>query len=175
MITAPEPLAQHHDIHAFDCGKPTLNDWLKKTSRKTQRIGGSARTYVVCAGDDRVIGYCALATGSVNRDDAPGKVKRNMPNPVPVVIIGRLAVDESFKKRGVGTGLLKDALLRIVSAAEEIGIRAVLAHALDERARQFYLKHGFYESPANDLTLMITIRNIQSALASQSEYKGPSR
>lgn len=164
MITAPEPLAQHHDLQSFNCGKSTLNDWLKKKSHKVQQIGGSSRTYVVCAEDNRVIGYYALATGSINREDAPGKVKRNMPDPIPVVIIGRLAVDESFKGQGIGTGLLKDALLRVVSAAEEIGIRAVLVHAIDETVRKFYLKHGFYESPVNDLSLMITVQEIQSAI-----------
>ncbi len=165
MITVPEPLAQHHDIHSFNSGKPSLNDWLKKKSRKAQQIGGSAKTYVVCAEDNRVIGYCALATGTVNHEDVPGKVRRNMPAPLPVIIIGRLAVDESFSGQGIGAGLLKDALLRVVSAAEEIGIRAVLVHALNETAHDFYLKHGFYESLTNDLTLMITVQEIQSALS----------
>jgi N-acetylglutamate synthase-like GNAT family acetyltransferase len=163
-MTPPEPVAEHHDIQSFDCGKPTLNDWLKTESRKSQQVGGSARTYVVCTEDGRVIGYYALATGSVNREDAPGKVKRNMPDPIPVVIIGRLAVDESFSGRGTGAGLLKDALLRIVNAAGEIGIRAVLVHALDGSARNFYLKHGFCESPTNELTLMVGVQDIETAL-----------
>jgi len=165
VISAPEPLGSNHDIQAFDCGRPTLNDWLQKKAIKAQKIGGSARTYVVCNKDGRVAGYCALATGSINREDAPGKVRKNMPNPIPVIVIGRLAVDQSYKGQGIGSGLLKDALQRIVGAAEEIGIRAVLVHALDEEAHAFYVKHGFYESPTNDLTLMVTVEEIQRALA----------
>lgn len=164
MITAPAPLGVEHDLQSFDCGKPSLNDWLQKKAAKAQRVGGSARTYVVCSPERLVVGYYALATGSVNRDDVPGKVKKNMPNPIPVILIGRLAVDQSFKGKGMGYGLLKDALLRIVAAAEEIGVRAALVHALDEQARNFYLHHGFYESPTNDLTLMVTVEEIQRTI-----------
>jgi len=165
VISAPEPLAPHHELEHFDCGRPSLNEWLKKKARKAQQIGGSARTYVACTDNGRVVGYYALATGSVNREDAPGKVRRNMPDPIPVVILGRLAVDDSCKGQGIGPGLLKDALLRVLGAAEEIGIRAVLVHALDESARTFYLKQGFYEAPTDDQTLMITVQEIRSALA----------
>lgn len=163
VISTPEPLEAHHDIQSFDCGKPTLNEWLKKKAFKTQRIGGSARTYVVCTGGAQVIGYYALATGSVNREDAPGKVRRNMPDPVPVVILARLAVDDGYKGRGIGQGLLKDALLRVLGAAEEIGIRAVLVHTLDEGARNFYLAQGFSGSPTNEQTLMIPVQDIRLA------------
>ena len=112
--------------------------------------------------------YYALATGSVNREDVPGKVKKNMPNPIPVILIGRLAVDQTFKGKGLGYGLLKDALLRIGAAAEEIGIRAALVHALDEQARDFYIKNGFYESPTNELTLMVTVEEIRQTLRGSS-------
>jgi GNAT superfamily N-acetyltransferase len=166
VITAPEPLRPEHDLQGFDCGKRTLNDWLQKKAIKAQPAGGSARTYVVCSPEGRVVGYYALATGSINHDDVPGKVKRNTPNPIPIILIGRLAVDQSYKGKGLGSGLLKDALLRIVTAAEEIGIRAALVHALDEQARHFYTKHGFYESPTNDLTLMITVEEIQRTFTS---------
>lgn len=164
VITAPVLLGPDHDIQPFDCGKPTLNDWLKKRAVKAQRIGSSARTYVVCSPAAQVIGYYALATGSVNREDVPGKVKKNMPNPIPVVLLGRLAIDQSFKGQGIGVGLLKDALMRVLNAAEQIGVRAVLVHALDETARNFYLKHGFYESPTNELTLMITVEEIMRTI-----------
>ena len=164
MITAPEPLAQHHDIQLFDCGRPNLNSWLKKKAFKAQLVGGSARTYVVCDPGNRVIGYSALATGSINHIDVPGTVKRNMPDPIPVIIIGRLAVDESFKGQGIGAGLLRDALMRIVGAAEQIGVRAVLVHALDRAAHDFYLKQGFYESPTNEMTMMVTVQEIQEIL-----------
>jgi GNAT superfamily N-acetyltransferase len=164
VITAPAPLGPEHDLQVFDCGRPSLNDWLRKRAAKAQSVGGAARTYVVCSPEGRVVGYYALATGSINREDAPGKVKRNMPNPIPVILIARLAVDLTFRGKGLGYGLLKDALLRIVSAAGEIGVRAALVHALDESARNFYLYHGFYESPTNDLTLMVTVEEIQRTL-----------
>ena len=168
MITAPEPLEPGYNIQSFDCGKPSLNDWFQKVAVKAQRVGGSARTYVVCSPEKQVIGYYSLATGSINREDTPGKVKRNMPNPIPVVLIGRLAIDQAFKGQGIGSGLLRDALLRILNAAEQIGVRAVLVHAMDEQARNFYLRHGFYASPTNDLTLMVTVEEIQRSLATET-------
>ena len=164
MICAPEPLGQHHDIRSFDCDDPVLDNWLRKRAFNAQVPGGSARTYVVCSPENRVIGYCSLAAGAVAHEDVPGRVKRNMPDPIPVILLGRLAVDNEFKGQGIGTGLLKDALLRAVSAAEEIRVRAVLVHALDENARRFYEKHGFYESPTNELTLMVTIAEIERIL-----------
>lgn len=164
IVTAPEPLSLEHDIQAFDYGKNSLNHWLRKKAIKAQRIGGSARTYVVCSSDCQVVGYYSLATGSVNQEDVPGKVKRNMPNPIPVILIARLTVDQRFSGQGIGSGLLKDAQLRIVRAAGEIGIRAILVHALDEWVRNFYLKHGFYESPTNELTLMLTVEEVQREL-----------
>lgn len=165
VISAPKPLGSNHELQNFDCGKPSLNVWLQKKASKAQRIGGSARTYVICSQEDRVIGYYALATGSVNQEDVPGKVKRNMPNPIPIVILGRLAVDLAYQGQGIGPALLKDALLRILNAAEQIGVRAILVHALDESARNFYLRQGFYESPTNDQTLMVTVEEIHRALS----------
>lgn len=164
VITAPELLTLHHNVNSFDCGKYSLNHWLKNKAYKTQQIGGSARTYVACKEDKQVIGYYALSTGSIHRDLAPGKVKRNMPDPIPVVILGRLAVDSTFKSRGIGTGLLKDALTRVSTAAELIGIRAVLVHVIDESTKAFYKKYGFYESPTHEQTLLLTIKEIQKYL-----------
>jgi len=163
VIRAPEPLGQHHDTQSFDCGDPGLNDWLRKRARKAEHAG-SARTYVVCTSDNRVIGYCSLAAGAINQENVPGRVKRNMPDPVPVILLGRLAVDNNFKGHGIGSGLLKDALQRAVSAAGTIGARAVLVHALDESARTFYQKHGLYESPTSELTLMVTMAEIERTL-----------
>lgn len=161
MICAPELLAVDHELVNFDCGQPGLNLWLKKKALKAQQVGGSARTYVVCEGDCQVVGFYSLATGAVNREDVSGKVRRNMPDPIPVVLLARLAVDVSFQGRGIGPGLLKDALLRVVGAAEEIGIRAVLVHALNQQVTDFYRKHGFYESPTQPQTLMLTVQEIQ--------------
>ena len=169
MICPPEPLTPEHKLDGFDCGHASLNDWLKKQAIKTTRIGRSARTFVVCNTQREVLAYYALASGSVSRNDTPGKVSRNTTDPVPVVLLGRLAVDLSVSGQGIGIGLLKDAFLRVVSAAEQIGVRAILVHAIDERARAFYLKHGFYDSPTNELTLMLTLDEIQKTLV---ELKG---
>jgi predicted N-acetyltransferase YhbS len=158
-------LSQAHSVSHFDCGHASLNNWLKKRAMKATPPGSSARTYVVCQQDQTVLGYYALASGSVSREDAPGRVRRNAPDPVPIVLLARLAVDISVKGQGFGRGLLKDAFLRVYAAAEHIGIRAMLVHAIDEQARLFYLKHGFYDSPTNDMTLMLTINEIQRALA----------
>ena len=164
MICAPELLGQDHDTQSFDCGDADLNDWLRKRALKGQAPGGSARTYVVCSPENHVIGYCSLAAGAIAHEDVPGRVKRNMPDPIPVILLGRLAVDNAFKGQGIGAGLLKDALLRAVNAAGTIGVRAVLVHAMNETARTFYEKYGFYESPTNELTLMVTIAEIQRIL-----------
>jgi predicted N-acetyltransferase YhbS len=158
-------LSQAHSGSHFDCGHASLNNWLKKRAMKATPPRSSARTYVVCQQDQTVLGYYALASGSVSREDAPGRVRRNAPDPVPIVLLARLAVDISVKGQGFGRGLLKDAFLRVYAAAEHIGIRAMLVHAIDEQARLFYLKHGFYDSPTNDMTLMLTINEIEKALA----------
>lgn len=160
-IFSPEPLSTEHLLDGFDCGHASLNEWLKKRAIKAGRLGGSARTYVVCGENQRVLGYYAVSTGSVNRVDTPGKVSRNMPDPIPVVLLGRLVVDRSVTGQGIGTGLLKDALLRVLQAAEQIGVRAVLVHAIDEVARGFYLRHGFYDSPTNEMSLMLTVDEIR--------------
>ena len=165
MIGAPELLAEQHGLDDFDCGQPSLNAWLKKRAIKANRLGGSARTYVVCDTQNNVVAYYALATGAVNRDETPGKVARNMPDPVPVVLLSRLAVDRRYKGQGIGSGLVKDAFLRVLQAADAIGIRAVLVHAVNESARSFYLKQGFYEAPHNDMTLMLTLTEIARELA----------
>lgn len=164
MISLPEPLGPQHDLAAFDCGRPTLNHWLRKKALKAQQVGGSARTYVVCAEARRVVGYFSLATGSVCREETPGAVRRNMLDPLPVVLMARLTVDNDCRGQGIGSGLLKDALLRIAGAAKEIGIRAALVHCLDEEARRFYLKYGFRESPTNEMTLMLRVSDILSAI-----------
>ncbi|SIT73099.1 Acetyltransferase (GNAT) domain-containing protein [Ectothiorhodosinus mongolicus] len=161
MICPPQPLSEQHITDDFYCGHASLNQWLKKRAPKAARIGHSARTFVVCDQDQRVLAYYALASGSVNREDVPNKVARNTPDPVPVVLLARLAVDQSMAGRGMGRGLLKDAFLRVYSAAEQIGIRAILVHAIDEQARSFYVKHGFYDSPTHELTLMLTISEIE--------------
>lgn len=123
---------------------------------------GGSRTYVVCAGD-RVIGYYALATGGVAQTAATGRGRRNMPDPVPVMVLGRLAVDRAYQGREIGVGLLRDAILRILQAAELGGIRAILVHAISEEARRFYERHGFVASPIDPMTLMMTMADAKRA------------
>jgi GNAT superfamily N-acetyltransferase len=154
-IGAPENLSPSHDLSGFDSGEQLLDDWLRRRAGQNEASGAS-RTYVVCGGH-RVIGYYTLAAGAVAHADAPGRIRRNMPEPIPVMVLGRLAVDKAFHGRGVGTGLLRDAVLRTVLAAEIVGIRAILVHAISETAKAFYEKYGFIPSPVDPLTVMITV------------------
>lgn len=155
-MRAPQPLAQIHDLAAFDCGEPVLNDWLKRRAFANQ-VTGASRTFVVVNERNQVLGYYALAAGAVAHADAVGSVRRNMPDPIPVMVLGRLAVDRSCQGQKLGTALLKDAFLRTVSVSENAGIRALLVHAINEQARRFYLDRGFQMSPVNSYTLMIKI------------------
>ncbi len=161
-VRAPEHLTAQHDLAAFDSGTPALDDWLKRRALANEETGGS-RTYVVCVGR-RVIGYYALATGGVAHEGAPGRIRRNMPDPIPVMVLGRLAVDRGYQDRGLGAGLLRDAILRTLQAAELGGIRAILVHAISEEAKRFYERSGFIVSPMDPMTLMITIADARKAL-----------
>jgi GNAT superfamily N-acetyltransferase len=164
-LTAPEKLRADHDLSQFDCGEPALDDWLRRRALPNEESGAS-RTYVVCAGP-RVVGYYALAVGAVAHGEAPGRVKRNMPDPVPVMIIGRLAIDKDFQGKKIGPGLLRDAVLRTLQAADIAGVRALLVHAISERARKFYEDCGFIASPVDPLTLMITVAEAVRAFMSK--------
>ena len=166
LLSAPEKLDPAHDLSQFQCGEPELDDWLKRRALNNEASGAS-RTYVVCIGP-RVVGYYALANGASAHTDAPGRVKRNMPNPIPVMVIGRLAIDLKFQGRGIGSALLRDAVLRTVHAAKIAGIRAILVHAINESAKRFYQKLGFTASPTNPMTLMITVREAAHTLAEES-------
>lgn len=161
-VSAPEHLTPEHDVTAFDSGVAALDDWLKRRAIANEEAGAS-RTYVVCAGD-RVVGYYALATGAVAHAVATGRVRRNMPDPVPVMVLGRLAVDRAHQDRGLGAGLLRDAILRVLQAAEVAGIRAILVHAMSEDVKRFYERQGFVASPIDPMTLMITIADARKAL-----------
>jgi GNAT superfamily N-acetyltransferase len=165
-VSAPEKLNPAHDLSQFRCGEPELDDWLKRRALQNEESGAS-RSYVVCIGR-QVIGYYALSAGAAAHRDAPGRVKRNMPNPVPVMVIGRLAIDLKFQGRGIGTALLKDAVLRTVQAAKIAGIRAILVHAISEGAKRFYEILGFRASPTNPMTLMITVQAAAHTLTVKS-------
>ena len=161
-ITASEKLTAAHDLSQFQCGEPELDDWLRRKALLNEECGAS-RSYLVRAGR-RVVGYYALAAGAVAHTNAPGRVKRNIPNPVPVMVIGRLAIDLRFQGRGIGSALLRDAVLRTVQAAEIAGIRAILVHAISENAKRFYVKSGFIVSPVDPMTLMISVADAVNAL-----------
>jgi GNAT superfamily N-acetyltransferase len=155
-LKAPEPLGESHDLESFDCGEPTLNDWLRRRAHHNDARGAS-RTFVVCDRPYRVAGFYCLATGAVDRKDAPGRIRRNMPEPIPVMVLGRLAVDLNYRGIGLGRGLLKDAVLRTLSVATEVGVRALLVHAISEDARDFYRHWGFRQSPTGKMTLLLAL------------------
>jgi len=154
-IRPPEKLSATHDLSDFDSGEPILDEWLRLRALHNE-ASGSSRTYVVCV-NKKVVGYYTLAVGAVVRAVAPGRVRRNMPDPLPVMVLGRLAVDKGFQRRGIGRGLLRDAVLRTVQAAEIAGIRAILVHAISAAAKRFYEGCGFIASPIDPLTVMITV------------------
>ncbi len=159
---APRHLTSLHDVSAFDCGVPALDDWLKRRALANESARAS-RTYVVVSGE-RVVGYYALATGAIVQAAATGRVRRNMPEPIPVMVLGRLAVDRSRRGEGLGSALLRDALLRTLAAAETVGVRAMVLHAISEEAKRFYLHHGFVESPLDPMTLMVALADVERAL-----------
>lgn len=153
----PVPLTADHDTSTFNCRHESLSTWLHKRAL-ANAASGATRTYVVCDDQNRVIAYYAIAAGSIASGSAPGRLRRNMADPLPVIVLGRLAVHSHWSGRGLGSGLLRDAVLRSLLAAELIGVRALLAHAIDVEAKAFYLKHGFLESPSDALTLLAGLR-----------------
>lgn len=158
-ISAPEAIQPSHQLNAFDSGETVLDHWLKHRALKND-VEGASRTFVV-HDKNRVVAYYALATGAVTSHEAPGKVRRNMPNPIPVMVLGRLAVDKSYQNLGLGKGLLKDAVLRTIRVSRDAGIRAMLTHAISEQAKHFYKRFGFMESPIAPMTLMLTLKDIK--------------
>lgn len=156
MLSAPTLLAEAHQLDAFDCGNIALGDWLRKRARPNHASGAS-RTYVVADGD-RVVGYYCLSSGALQSGDAPGALRRNMPDPIPMVVLGRLAIDRTWQGKGLGVALLQDAILRTMQAAEILGIRGILVHAISDEAKVFYERYCFTSSPNNPLTLVISLR-----------------
>lgn len=161
-LVAPQPIDETHDLGDFDSGVPVLDDWLKRRARANQASGAS-RTYVVCE-NRKVVAYYALASGAVEISSATGRLRRNMPDPVPVVVLGRLAIDTSFQARGLGRALVRDAGLRVLQAADIIGIRGILVHALSPRAEAFYRAVGLEVSPLQPMTSMATLADLRATL-----------
>ena len=151
----PEPLQASHDISLFDCGNALLNDWLKRRAL-ANHSGGATRCYVV-AHANAVVAYYAISAGAVTASQATGNIKRNMPDPIPVIVLARLAIDQRYQAKGLGRALLKDAVQRAIRVARDVGVRALLVHAIDAAAQAFYVKHGFSASPTAPLTLMIRL------------------
>jgi len=161
-LSAPAPLAAEHELVQFSSGTPPIDDCVKRRARQNE-AGGASRTYVIAEGR-RVVGYYSLAAGSVLHAAATGGVRRNMPDPVPAALLGRLAVDRQWQGRGFGSALLRDAVLRVVGAAETIGVRALLVHAISDEAKGFYEHSGFRSSAIEPMTLMITIEEARKML-----------
>jgi predicted N-acetyltransferase YhbS len=161
-IAAPQPLATHHDVELFQSGVESLDHWLKHRALKNQKTGAS-RTFVVCD-DRRVVAYYALASSAVTTDTAAGRFRRNMPDPIPVVVLGRLAVDQSLQGKGVGRALMGDAGRRVIQAADTIGIRGMIVHALSAEAKAFYERIGFEPSPLDPMTLMVPLADLKASL-----------
>ncbi|WP_371822636.1 GNAT family N-acetyltransferase [Methylococcus sp. EFPC2] len=141
----------------FNCGEPTLDHWLKQRALRNE--GRASRTYVLCTGRQVVAYYC-LATGSITSELAPGRVRRNMPDPIPLMVLGRLAVDLAWQGRGLGKAILRDAVLRSIQVSELVGVRALLVHALSDQAVGFYEAHGFHPSPMNPRTLLLPLSEV---------------
>ena len=162
-LSAPVPLAAEHDLLDFDCGEPALNDWLRHRALKNE--SRFSRTYVVCD-RSRVAAYFCISAGAVERAAAPGKVRRNAPDTIPVSVIGRLAVDRNYAGRGLGADILSDALRRIAIASQSIGIGAVLVHAKNDAAKRFYLRHAeFIEYPDDSRMLFLPIETVVAAFS----------
>lgn len=155
-LTEPQALAATHRLDDFECGEAELDDWLQRRALVNQ-LGGASRTFVVADADNIVRGYYALAAGAISHGLALGKVKRNMPDPVPAIILGRLAVDQLAQDLGLGGDLLMDAVRRVVGISEQAGVRTILVHALHEQAQRFYEHFGFERSPLQPLVLMLRL------------------
>ena len=161
-VGAPEPLADQHDCAGFACGREVLDTWLGRRALRNQASGAS-RTFFVCD-TGRVVAYYALASSAVAAERTTGRLRRNMPDPIPAVVLARLAVDRSHQGKGLGRALVQDAGRRVLNAADAIGIRGLLVHALDDTARGFYERLGFDPSPLDPMTLMITLADLRASV-----------
>jgi GNAT superfamily N-acetyltransferase len=158
-LSAPDPLNESHVLDQFECGEPALDDWLRRRALANQASGAS-RTFVTCRGAC-VVGYYALAAGGITSSEAPGRVRRNMPDPIPVMVLGRLAVDRREQGKGLGALLLRDAVARTRRLAGEMGMAGILVHAISVEAKRFYQHWGFVESPLNPMTLVARLKDLE--------------
>ena len=163
MLQSPEPLSAAHVLDGFDSGVASLDDWLRKRALPNQTSGAS-RTFVTCDAG-RVVAYYALAASAIATESAPDSFRRNMPDPIPVVVLGRLAIARSHQGQRLGRSMFQDAAKRIVQTADTIGIRGLLVRAMSVEAKAFYLQLGLAPSPLEPMTLMATIANLRAAMA----------
>ena len=162
-LRGPESLEARHRLESFDCGKPALNEWLLRHARQAQG-SGSAKTFVV-ADDERVVGYFSLTVGQVDTLEAPERIRKGMGQyPIPVVILARLAVSIQDQGKGIGFGMLQDAIRRTLLIAEQAGIRAMLTHPIDEEASSFYTHFGFIVSPLSEQQLLLLLKDARHSL-----------
>lgn len=163
-LRSPVSLDANHRLERFDCGKPALNDWLIRHARQAQG-SGSAKTFVV-TDDERVAGYFSLTVGQIDTLDAPERIRKGMGQyPVPVLILARLAVSRADHGRGVGRGMLQDAIRRSLLIAEQAGIRAMLTQPIDADAAGFYARFGFIPSPLRENQLLLLLKDARKLLA----------
>lgn len=160
-LGAPQPLAAAHLLDGFLCGEASLDGWLKRRALANQ-MSGATRTFVVAGQDGRVYGYYAMAAGAVSHQMATSGVRRNMPDPIPVMVLARLAVDHRAQGVKLGAALLQDAVNRAVAVSQSAGVRALLVHALHDRAKQFYEHYGFQASPQHPMTLMLRLNTVKA-------------
>ena len=167
-LEPPVPLGRSHKCDDFDCGRPALNDYLTRFAWINQQ-SGAARTYVACRGK-RVVGYYSLAFGSIEHEAASPRVRKGLArHPIPIMLLARLAVDVNEQGQGIGKGLLKDALLRTLQAADIAGLRALIVHAKDAQAKAFYEKFGFEPSPLDELHLMLLLKDVRKTVMGAKE------
>lgn len=162
-LSPPIPIVAGLELADFNSGEPSLDEWLKKRALKNHASGAS-RCFVLCNGAI-VIGYYSLTAGAISHEAAPKAMRRNMPDPLPVLLLGRLAIDRRYHNQGLGRALLRDAMIRAVSVASDAGVFSILVHALSEQAKRFYLSRGFVESPLQPMTLIMTLETVRSILA----------
>lgn len=164
LFRKPALLQAHHRVESFDSGKPELDIFLKETALHNQRQGYT-RTFVIADADDRVVGYHALCAGMITRQNAPRSVaSHGAPKEIPVALLARLAVDRGYQRQGLGAALFGSACLAVISTSEVIAFRAIMVHALDDEAENFYLRYGFLRAKGLERTLLLPTKDIAASL-----------
>lgn len=164
-LSAPSFISTDCVVTHFNCGEPSLDRWLKTKAIKNH-VSGASRCFVTCNSKE-VVGYYCLSAGAISRESVPKAMRRNMPDSLPVLVLGRLAIDIKYHNKGLGSSLLRDAMIRSVNIAEDVGVFAILVHAISEQAKRFYLSRGLIESPLQPMTLFMTIATIRTILTKE--------